>query len=523
MSMEPFDECRTNPTDGPLHRLTKLAADALEAPIAALHVLVDDHLQPLATHGAEADQHIEIQVICARVLETNAALVLRDASDHERLGFYAGIPLVTTQGQPIGVLSLADVKPRSSFSEAETSRLQAYAELAADLLASRKADQIREIGAGLLAAMNHDVRTPMNGVLGMAELLLASEDLDAPQRRRVETIKRSGTALLAMLDRLFDFVRTDAEKLEPEASLIDLASLLQEACNQGYQNHAGKPLRFELIGKLEDYGHVLGDECRLRKLLARFLDSTARLTTAATIDLSVSVTSSAFGKIRMRLQAEDVSIDSREIQTLLGPLTNKTRHSSTCFDEVGVSLMTCKKIAMMMGGDVCAHRLAEGYFTLFLSILLTPASSKQAARVVSEDRPKPANTTAHGKRSNAARHVLVAEDDPDMAELLEQLLEEAGYKATIAHDGATALSLFDEERYDVVLMDGRMPDMSGLETAQQIRRLPDERAHIPIIALTGEALVGDRQRYISGGMDDYILKPIDYRTLIDAIERCCDN
>lgn len=107
-----------------------------------------------------------------------------------------------------------------------------------------------------------------------------------------------------------------------------------------------------------------------------------------------------------------------------------------------------------------------------------------------------------------------------MAMIIEELLDEAGYHPTIAHNGATVLRILDEQPVDLVLMDGRMPDMSGFETTECIRNLPDDRAKVPIIALTAEALVGDRERYLSAGMDDYVTKPVNYESLIAAIERC---
>jgi hypothetical protein len=110
-----------------------------------------------------------------------------------------------------------------------------------------------------------------------------------------------------------------------------------------------------------------------------------------------------------------------------------------------------------------------------------------------------------------------------MAMLIKDLVEEGGHRATVVHDGASVLQLLDHEPFDVVVLDGRMPDMSGLETARRIRQLPQKRAEIPIIALTGEVLAGDRERYLAAGMNAYVPKPVDYNTLIDTIDRCCSR
>ena len=116
--------------------------------------------------------------------------------------------------------------------------------------------------------------------------------------------------------------------------------------------------------------------------------------------------------------------------------------------------------------------------------------------------------------------ILVAEDEPDMAFLIEDMLEEAGHRVTIASNGASVLKLLEEKTFDMIFMDGRMPDMSGFETTAKIRKLPNDRAKIPIVALTAEAMTGDRERFLSAGMDDYISKPVDYEELIKTIARC---
>ena len=218
-----------------------------------------------------------------------------------------------------------------------------------------------------IAAMSHDVRTPMNGILGMAELLLAGGGLDEPQRRRVETIKRSGTTLLAMLDNMFDLARADT-----------------------YEPQPGKD-----------------------------------------------------------------------------PEQSGRNPSSESFTKV---------------------------------------------------QSTPIKETA----PTSVWDILVVEDDADMALLVEDFIEEAGHRCKVARDGASALKLLDEQRFDVVLMDGHLPDMSGFEATKHIRDLPDHRAAIPIVALTGESLVGDRERYLSAGMDDYVAKPVDYQRLITAINRRCN-
>jgi CheY-like chemotaxis protein len=170
-----------------------------------------------------------------------------------------------------------------------------------------------------------------------------------------------------------------------------------------------------------------------------------------------------------------------------------------------------------MGGRVGARsRLGSGS-TFYLELELAAADGEVELEPVLR-RPR-SEASASSSSAESAR-ILVAEDEPTNAFLIQEVLEDAGYDVTVVNDGGSALSRLEQQPFDVILMDGRMPDMSGIEVTQQIRQLPDARARVPIIALTADAMAGDRERFISAGMDDYITKPINHDLLFQAIERC---
>ncbi|MEM9627047.1 MAG: response regulator [Pseudomonadota bacterium] len=370
--------------------LTRLAASLYDAPMAAITFTAGGRVWSKSTFGFEAAEHIDISTFSTHVAEHGETLIIENVATDQRfasdpgtasaqsLRFYAGAPLRTPNGQPIGTFCIADTRPRPGFTAADADRLQDLAALVIEQLEFRskhlESSHSKSKSAVCLTTMSHDLRTPMNGVLGMAELLLIDDDLSDRHRHRVEIIKRSGESLLSMLDHMI------------ERSKLDAGS-----------------------------DHAAGD-------------------------------------------SPDVAAD-----------------------------------------------------------LAPDAQSEQAA---GEDVTGLSGNANHDIEQRVIRDVLVAEDNPDMALLIEDLLEEAGYNATTAPNGASVLKILDEKHIDIVLMDGRMPDMSGFETTDLIRQLPDDRAKVPIIALTGEALVGDRERYLSAGMDDYVAKPVTYETLIKAIERC---
>ncbi|MGI9510771.1 MAG: response regulator, partial [Geminicoccaceae bacterium] len=300
-------------------------------------------------------------------------------------------------------------------------------------------------------------------------------------------------------------------------SPFDLRNLLISLENQSRSKSWGKAIAFDISDNLGNHHHVKGDASRISKLLSSFLDSTAKFAANGTIQLVASAEPSPSGRCRFRLEAESSSIDADAIETSLAPLA---LNRSLSLDEVAnadLGLAVCKKLSQMFDGDIGIDRLSNGriIFRLDINLLLDEHNSGSACH------SSPPVSAEQQNETKLIKNILVAEDNPDMAILIEDLLDEAGYQSTVAPDGASVLRILDEQQFDVVLMDGRMPDMSGFETTDRIRQLPDERADLPIIALTAEALAGDRERYLAGGMDGYVPKPINYETLVETIEDCC--
>ncbi|MDH3660346.1 MAG: response regulator [Alphaproteobacteria bacterium] len=380
-------------------------------------------------------------------------------------------------------------------------------------------DEPQEHGrsAALIAAMSHDLRTPLNGVLGMAELLLVADELSERNRRRAEIIKRSGQDLLAMLEQIIDFSKIEAEKPALKASPFDLRGLLREVETLFLSKNPNHTAKFDVADGLDRHHRVIGDAPYLKKLLASFVNSTMKLGAGAIIRVTVTTRTATAGKVRIRFETEDVSMDADAIERVLGLLEPGDGLPSEGLSEASFGLIICKQLAALQGAQLGLDHLSGAGPVFWLDIELE-TWVRNAADLDLPCAPA-ARETLNAKK--AVRDILVAEDNPDMALLIEDFLEEAGYRAIVVSDGASVLKALGEQHVDVVLMDGRMPDMTGFEATERIRQLPDERADVPIIALTADALAGDREKYLSAGMDDYVAKPIDYDILLATIERCC--
>ena len=521
-------------------RVTRLASEFFDVPVSAISFPIDDRLWFKSIVGLDIDECPRAAGICSHVIENDTPLVLRDAENNDRfhdhpmvaaaphVRFYAGAPLIAPGGQRVGSLCVADVKPRPGFSNAEAGRLRELASLVVDELELRKArknaERASEAKSAFLAAMSHEIRTPMNGVLGMADLLLTADDLPPRHRRRIEIIQRSGDTLLTLLDQILDMSKIEAEKLELTTSPFDLRELVSDIHALFEVKAESKGLRCDVVDRLDDYNQVIGDPLRLKQVLSNFMGNAVKFTEQGSVTLRTSAKPTSSSKVSLRFEIIDtgVGIEPAAIERVFSPFEQGDRLTWSKFGGTGLGLAICKKLAGMMGGDVGVESIAGKGSTFWMEVDL----QRQVVDMPDETIKQPfdqANGANPSSQDSASRDILVAEDDPDMAMLIEDMLDEAGHKVTIASDGASVLKALEQRSFDLILMDGRMPDMSGFETTDCVRRLPNERAETPIIALTAEAMVGDRERFLAAGMDDYVSKPIEYDKLMQAIDRCCSE
>jgi signal transduction histidine kinase/CheY-like chemotaxis protein len=365
-----------------------------------------------------------------------------------------------------------------------------------DLAAAlERAEAATRARSEFLAVMSHEIRTPLHGVLGMAELLDGTP-LEPGQRRYLEALRVSGSALLALLNDVLDFSKIDAGHMELELREIDLEAELR-AVEAVYRPLAeGKELGFSFELDLAD-APVVGDALRGRQVVSNLLSNALKFTSAGEIGLRCR--SRAVGqRVEVTLEVFDsgIGIPPERVASLFEPFTQADSSTTRRYGGTGLGLAICARLIEAMGGtiEVSSQEGVGSTFTVHLSL----RRGKGAAAPVSEG-PRAA-CVKEGLR------VLLVEDHEVNRLLAVALLRRAGVVPDVAVNGLEAVRRVVEGRYDLVLMDMQMPELDGVEATRQIRAL--ELPYRPrIIAVTANASPDDRARCFEAGMDGFLSKP----------------
>jgi signal transduction histidine kinase/CheY-like chemotaxis protein len=358
-----------------------------------------------------------------------------------------------------------------------------------------------------LAMMSHELRTPMNGVIATTGLL-ARTRLGDEQRLFLDTIQRSAQSLLTIIDDVLDWAKLEEGRIEIEA--IDCApaqiadnvvSLLRPAAAQ-----KGIALELEFDPALPEFGLI--DPARLRQILLNLVGNAVKFTAQGGVTVRLAAEPTPGGRM-LSLEVADtgIGIASDALPRLFERFTQADGSIARRYGGTGLDLAIVKRLLDLMGGSINV-RSRPGAGSRFLVRLPMP----DGRRPVSTAAPLlPAPTRA--------LKLLVAEDNAINRMVVEHLLRELGHSAEFVHDGAEAVTKARDGDYDAILMDVQMPDVDGIQATRLIRALDGARAHVPIVALTANAMAGDRERYLEAGMDDYVSKPIDAYALAAALAR----
>ncbi|MFY7907874.1 MAG: ATP-binding protein, partial [Burkholderiaceae bacterium] len=386
---------------------------------------------------------------------------------------------------------------------------------AADL--AERAEAANRAKSEFLANMSHEIRTPMNGIIGMTHLAL---DAATEQERReyLGIVKSSADSLLAIINDILDFSKIEAGRLDIEETDFALRQTLREALVSLDVRASEKGLALLVVVAPAVPDAVRGDPTRLRQVLINLVANAIKFTERGSVELNVSVATDAAGGQQLLFAVRDtgIGIPPESLAGIFEAFTQADSSTTRKFGGTGLGLTITRRLVTLMGGELSVQsQLGRGSlfsFTLPLRLAKQPVSSATAG-MAAVAPPQP-----DGQRLQ----VLLVEDNRVNQMLAMRLLEKWGHSVKLAENGQLALQAIERgELFDVVLMDMQMPVMDGLEATGLIR-LHEARhglARLPIVAMTANAMQGDRERCLAAGMDDYISKPINQAELSDKLSR----
>ncbi len=383
------------------------------------------------------------------------------------------------------------------------------------------AEQSNRAKSAFLANMSHELRTPLNAVVGFSHLLretLSGPDTDARHGQYAENIHASSQILMQLISDVLDLSKIEAGHLELEAMEIDLPGLFEEVRNIWGERARQGGLLFEIeIGEGVPCT-VVGDLVRLRQVIYNLLGNAFKFTTEGRVAFRAALLSTGAEEILLRFEVADsgIGIPDQVLPTLFDEFAQADNSTTREFGGTGLGLAICRNIVRMMGGEIHAMSTpGEGSTFSFTARLRPVARAMDLDEAGANHRP-----CSRDAGAPEARRVLVAEDHKINQVLIRAMLEGAGYRVDIVSDGEDAISAVRRGRYDLVLMDIQMPRMDGMTAAGAIRALEGDAARTPIVALTANAMSGDRAKYLSAGMNGYVSKPIDAERLFATIDEC---
>ena len=381
--------------------------------------------------------------------------------------------------------------------------------------ATRRAEAANEAKSEFLANMSHEIRTPLNAIIGMSELL--EKDPHGPDAREcLETIRSSGDGLLALINDILDFSKIEAGLLALELVPVDLRHCLESALQIVSMPAAEKSLslRFTLDPKLPKA--VLGDLLRLRQILVNLLMNAVKFTDRGEVLLSLSRKgpSKKGGQILFSVRDTGIGIAGTKLSGLFQSFNQLDASTSRRYGGTGLGLAISRRLVGLMGGRIWATSVPGKGSTFHFQIPLRPAPEEAFPALES-----PAFTVPDARLgSRCPLSILVAEDNTVNQRLVGMMLKRLGYTAKYAGNGLEVLAMVETHPFDLILMDIQMPEMSGLEAAEKIRGKFCDRTRPQMVALTANALDGDREVSLLAGMVDYLTKPVRLEQLASALE-----